>query len=422
LRRNLRRLTPGEVLPFEEWLGETDYPEWRKEQLRECLRRDPFIQRRHFVCNSFVKTEYYSTYKYPRLINSRHDRFKVETGPLFHAIEKVVFQRPEFVKYVPVAQRAAYIYQRLYEPSGRYFATDYTSFEALFVPRVMEACEFQLYSYMARHVGGGDQLIAVIKQALGTRNVMKSAGFKASVKGVRMSGDMCTSLGNGFSNLMLMLFLCKKNGADCTGVVEGDDGLFRISGAAPTKEQFAKLGFRIKMEEHSNVGKAGFCKQYFHTDVRENVVDPRELLAKFGWSHSPLRFGGPAVVQALLRAKADSLAAELPNAPIAGSLVRMVRRCVGEGRRLYDGVRGCATWRDKISRVNPGVVDPRSRDLVAELFGVPVPCQLEIEAYLDSFVQLQPLAGPVAPLMKRDWVEFHNRYCRQYPGGTEVSY
>jgi len=292
----------------------------------------------------------------------------------------------------------------------------------LFTPDVLKACELQLYAYMARDLIDGKRLVRSIARALAGTNKMVSRDFLASVEGVRMSGDMCTSLGNGFTNLMLMLFLCKENGADAVGVVEGDDGLFRIRGNPPTKEQFANLGFRIKMEENCDVGKAGFCKQYFDTVVKENVIDPVELLCKFGWSHSLLRQGGPATVRALLRAKADSLEAEMPAAPIAGALVRMVRRCIGEGKRLYEGARGGPDWYHGVARGVLCPVSMKSRVLVADLFGVSVAKQLEIEYYLDGIQVLQPLAGPVTELMKKEWCDFYSRYGRAYPGGQELSW
>jgi hypothetical protein len=54
-------------------------------------------------CSSFVKDEHYEGWKYPRLINSRSDQFKVFIGPTIKAMEHLVYSHlPEFIKHVPV--------------------------------------------------------------------------------------------------------------------------------------------------------------------------------------------------------------------------------------------------------------------------------------------------------------------------------
>lgn len=39
------------------------------------------------------------------MINSRSDAFKAFSGPFFKAIEKVVYEMPEFIKHTPVPDR-----------------------------------------------------------------------------------------------------------------------------------------------------------------------------------------------------------------------------------------------------------------------------------------------------------------------------
>lgn len=236
-----------------------------------------------------------------------------------------------------------------------------------------------------------------------------------------MSGDMWTSLGNGFSNLMLMLFLCHTKGSHCVGVVEGDDGLFEVDGDCPTKEDFANLGWTIKMEEGRELGEMGFCKQYFDLDCCENVVSPAEVLVKTGWTHSKLRFGGPAVRLALLRAKADSILAQYPNAPVARKLADYILRVAGPGRRAYDGGWTPGYWdRACEKRVAPYVPDIRNYSVVERVFGVSVELQQQIERYLDSLTRLQELACPaIDALMKDNWAQYYEKYSADYP--TAVS-
>jgi len=402
IRRHLSPLS--ERVEFDEWLEHTNYPAWRKEQLRITYESScGVVRRRDYACKSFVKTETYSGYKYPRAINSRSDVFKCKTGPLFHAIEQVLFKLPYFVKFVPVAERSAFIHNRLHG-WHKFIATDYTSFEALFTPELMRAVEFQLYSYMGRQCYREE--VGIIQEALAGRNHMVFGSARASVNGVRMSGDMCTSLGNGFSNLMIMLFLCRECGIDVDGVVEGDDGIFGVS-AVPPVRMFTELGLKIKLQEFGVLGDAGFCKQYFDAGVQENVTDPTELLVKFGWTHSNRRGGATRVLRGLLKAKAFSLKAELPNAPVARSLWRYALRMTTGYRAIYD-------W-DYYHQVPSGdavlrEIDMRSRLLVERLFGFPIGHQLAVEAYLDAKTDLAPLPEWVIPHGKPDWSDYYWKY------------
>ncbi len=77
-----------------------------------------------------------------------------------------------------------------------------------------------------------------------------------------MSGEMNTSLGNGFSNLMFMLYACEIQGIECDGIVEGDDGAFALSlkpGQKFDESIFAEMGLTIKLEKHTDLMSMSFC-------------------------------------------------------------------------------------------------------------------------------------------------------------------
>lgn len=406
IRRNLVPLK--DEMSFEDWIAHAPYPEHRRKELRtvwaEC---GGVVTRKHYRCKSFVKTETYPGYKYPRAINSRHDAFKCLTGPFFHQVERELFKHPAFIKFVPVAERSRYIRDRLGHFT-RFVATDYTSFEALFTPQLIRVCEMQLYSFMSRDVH--KDAWRAIAQALPGMNVMKFSATTAWVKGVRMSGDMCTSLGNGFANLMLMEFVCSEQGVQCLGVVEGDDGLFGVD-SIPDVGMFARLGMRIKFQPHTDVGRAGFCKQVFDVDVAENLVDPVELLGKFGWTHSAKRNGGPGVLRSLLRAKAFSLRSLACNAPVARSLWRWALRAT-EGA-IPDFYAEFGSYVPSLSEVVERDVDHRSRLLVEEVFGYPIEAQLAVESWMDS----QTAACEIPEKFLRSWCptawfDYHSRFAR----------
>jgi hypothetical protein len=307
-----------EPLEFEEWLETTSYNNDRKDQLRKVhddLRggRPTRKQCRHV--NSFVKSEFYPTWKHARMINSRSDAFKVWSGPRFHAIEDVVYGLPEFIKHTPVPERPAKIAQ-LKSAGRRYYQTDYTAFESHFTPEILNTIECELYRHCLKNDIDIDFLCRVLT---GTNSMRTRTGVRASVKGRRMSGDMCTSLGNGFTNLMLAKFIAHEKGGHIQGFVEGDDGLF-CTDFELTADDYAQLGFTIKIEEVSDPCAASFCGMIF-SESGEIIRDPRRFMMGFGWTQSFIT-AGPKIMDELLRAKALSSVYETPQCPIVGALAR----------------------------------------------------------------------------------------------------
>lgn len=203
-----------------------------------------------------VKDEPYDDFKQARLIFSRDDHFKVRVGPMFKRIEKELFKLPFFIKKVPVWDRSKFI-KRLYEPDATYYACDYTSFETHFVRQIMRGIEFELYKYMAPDDAEGHQFIKDLEVLVG-QNMCSSKLVSLEVEACRMSGEMNTSLGNGFCNLIFMMYACHVQGITCDGIVEGDDGVFRMSKELNPKI-FDEMGLNIKLEKHSNLFTMSFC-------------------------------------------------------------------------------------------------------------------------------------------------------------------
>jgi hypothetical protein len=226
----------------------------------------------------------------------------------------------------------------------------------------------------------------------------------AHAKGhARMSGDMCTSLGNGFTNLMLALFAAQEYGwaSEVAGVVEGDDGLFRADGPVPPESFYARLGFIIKLEQSEDLGKAGFCQTYFDSndEFPQNVVNPLKFLGKAGWTTSSAKHGGKGVLRQLAVAKAFSLLFMAPNGPVISSLARWVLRCnpgvpVRESEDWWEremfrssSVQTCLA----ISKIPP---TDGQRRLVEDLWGLSIADQIEIENYFDSRTTMGPIDHP----------------------------
>jgi len=386
---------------FDSWIQNAPYPEARKVELREVYysMSDPFVEFDP-ECKLFMKDEHYSDFKYPRPINHRSDSFKVLLGPYSHAIEVELFKLPWFIKKIPIDQRPSYIVDRIYREGSTYVATDYTSFEANFNPELMASVEFELYRYMLPKTDQGRRMLAVMRRVLLGENVSRNKNFAAKVRAKRMSGEMTTSLGNSFSNLMFMLYACSRRGSHCVGVVEGDDGLFRVDGDLPTTNDFASLGLNIKLEAHNNINEASFCGQIFDLQACDLITDPREVLASFGWSNSFYIRARNSKLLTLLRAKSFSYLYQYPACPIIASMASCFLRLTRshDVRSLVDTGNFRNTYERELFlasiKIDPKAVKPihmGSRLLVEKLFSIPVETQRKYENYFDSLQTIEPI-------------------------------
>ena len=127
---------------------------------------------------------------------------------------------------------------------------------------------------MLQHVIGGEHILGIMKEVLCGKNIVQNRYLDCIIEARRMSGEMNTSLGNGFSNLMFMAFVCEKLGLNCNGVVEGDDGLFAFNGNTPSASDFTKYGFNIKLDVHSEISTASFCGNVFDPEDRQIMTCP----------------------------------------------------------------------------------------------------------------------------------------------------
>lgn len=416
LRVNLVPLAPGIDMSVSSWLLKTHYPEWRRKQLAsnwdrhyQTIPRWQTVRERMARCTSFIKREWYSAYKEARCINSRSDWFKCATGPAIHCIEEVVYATvPEFIKHVPVADRPAVI-QSLYLPGVKVFTSDHTSFEAHLSSSFMQNCELKLYDYMLQNVEYGKRISRLLRASLAGINRCRFFDrwqpVDVSLPGTRMSGDMCTSLGNGFSNLMLMLFVCGKKGATCKGFVEGDDGVFAVTGPVPTHEDFEVLGFNIKIREDPDPYVADFCGNVFDPIDLVNVPDVLKQLVKFGWSMSEFRFGTTSQRSALLRAKALSALSSWAGCPVLQEVALYVLRFLGNGRVIFED-----NWVREHTNITVKArpVGIRTRELLQRKYGLPIYTQLHIEEWCRTQNSLRPMPLGIIEV-PAPWVSEWNR-------------
>lgn len=420
LEENLTPLSPDSDTSVERWLDNTNYPLWRKEELLEKYRKvdDPF-NKKYTRAKCFVKDETYPEYKHARGIYSRSDEFKCFVGPFFKLIEEEVYKLPYFVKHVPVADRPKYILEML-EGDGSPQSTDYTSFESQFTCRIMEIVEIQLYKYMTQYLPGKNDFWRHLEVIKG-KQLCSFKFLDVCLDTCRLSGEMCTSLGNGFSNLMFALFVAQESGcSNVRIVVEGDDGLMKYCGSTLQAENFSRLGLTIKIETHSQIETASFCGIIFDTEELINIDDPRDNLATFGWGSAKYVASRKSKHMALLRCKSLSLAHQYPGCPIISELAHYGLR-VTRGFRIgkvldhmnnYQREQVLNAIKDerKIRKINPG---PRSRDLVEQMYGISIEVQLKIEEYLRGKQDVSPLDCEwITSIMPEVWRDYSMEYVR----------
>lgn len=420
LLQNLIPLSSQCDTSVDTWLDEKQntYSVARKDELKRKWQKIGGVLRfKDFFVKAFMKDEHYPEYKHARGIYSRTDEFKCAVGPIFKLIEEEVFSHESFIKHIPVRDRPNYVKEMLFRPGSKYMATDYTSFESHFVREIFDSLEFELYDYMTQNLPEHDDFMYLVKHVIGGKNKIEFKHFTYEIEATRMSGEMCTSLGNGFSNLMLMLFACSLNGNEnVKGVVEGDDGLFVMTGAPPDSSIFEKLGFTIKIDIYENLNEASFCGMIFDIDECLNVCDPRKKLASFGWFPRRYANSKQSKLKGLLRSKSLSFLFEYPGCPIVSKLalygLRVTDGCrceIDSSMSLYERERmnqALAYFKGKSEFVSE--VPYGTRLLVERKFGISVDDQLRVEAYLDSLDDIVELEIDLN--WPTDWLDYDRRY------------
>jgi len=385
VRKELEGLPDTLPLWYEEWAKTTHFDQTRIAALRKADASNgegaPPL-REAGKLKTFVKSEEYPKWKEARLINPRYDNVMVFLAKFFKSVEQVVYDHPfglnhcPFIKHVPVPERPALVadLDKLRQVGGHIYETDFTAFESHFVPEFYEICECQLYRHCGMHWGFSDHVCDILK---GKNRLKTHFGQQFEISGRRMSGDACTSLGNGFTNLMITKFLISIKGGHYDGYVEGDDGIF-FSSVELTSQDYLDLGFTCKIVEHETATRASFCG-IVCSDSLQIIRNPRRFVSKFGWTNSFVN-AGPKIKSQLLRAKALSAIYEAPSCPIVSVLARQALRKTRHvlPRFISDGYHDACPLRDE-SSLSPFAPTNATRELFFELYGLSPATQLFLE-------------------------------------------
>lgn len=388
---------------FEQWVQENNYTVKRNDYMRTL--RERFYQQdsgrwRFNVIKSFIKRESYDDVKPPRFINSRSDYFKAIYGPYNHLIEKIVFADKHFTK----GYRPDQLPEKLKDLEGYryYIATDYTSFESSFCRTLTQSCEELLWKWMLQH----NQRILDYVLATYCWSECKSKYYRIGVSGIRFSGELWTSLANGFTNYMVMKFLHHKANLELAGVFEGDDGLVGINDISRIHvEDFARLGFKIKFEVHKTLTECRFCQNAYSPFTEHQYISLKHL-AKLGFTCNQqdilLAKTHPEHPFKVLYAKAMSLYALSKHTPVINHVVVKLIKELGEKFRdekllikEWNYYKNGKFYKEDILEH----VTFDDRMAYQDLFGVTVEEQLWIEDYVDKYYKL----GTVLPFDLRSF-------------------
>jgi len=359
------------------------------------------------VVKCFIKNESYPKYKYPRAILARSDEFKVLVGPVFKLIENHIFSLKTdynssyFIKKVPVPNRARAILDVIGTSVGhndpgtadqflrRYVVTDYTSFESSFTKDIINNCEMKLYEHCVSCLPEGKAFMGYLETIVGQNRCFFS-NINFSILARRMSGEMNTSLGNGFSNLMLTLFVMFEIGArDVRLFVEGDDCILTYVGPMFQPSLVLKLGFKIKFVFLRSPNLASFCGQIFDLTHLVIVCDPLKIILNFAWVNMRYVKSAHRIKMGLVRSRALSLIYQYSGCPIvqcfAWRMLELTERYEvyfdetvdGYHRQLYtDALKHIPQFRP---------IQFTSREIIEDVFNITVDHQIIIEAYFSSY-------------------------------------
>jgi hypothetical protein len=416
-------ISPAEDFDVEEWLQSTPYSDRQKEGFRrldeENLHPLNCPAQKGRRVKHFIKREGYPIVgKGPRGIYERHNKSKLFLGPIIKKIEKLVYPNLDhFIKHVPVKERPAFLKEELDVAGNKYWVTDYTAYESSFIRQVKDVCEFELYRHCLKH---HPERLRILLDILGSKNIITNKHWRFELDSCRMSGEMDTSLANGYANVCFLLFLLDRQGIKLKLRSEGDDSLSSAPLHAELHaEMLADLGIVLTMETKECFSEGSFCGLMACPDALDNMTDPVKAIIKFGWTYSKLH-AGKAKMEELLRAKALSLGFEYPRCPILWALSKQILKLLGEGKAVFTD-----RWKLQQSNletmspslIKAGIAEPKmsSRVACAKLFGISIDTQRAVEQQIFSMTKIRPFnEGPLHDLILSRSTPDQQRYYRNY--------
>lgn len=417
-------------LSVEHWLANSNLPETKKSKIRlanvyylenkgdldyACsifvqVRRFKYLRRilddrseshvydifvKFNVILGFTKDEFMPKLKPCRGINSRSNGMKSILGPAIHAIEDWVFNNvPEFIKRTPMNKRAAQI-KLLDRPGAHTGAGDFTTYESSIRPELINVCESRLYHHMIK-----DQNFLMWIECISAEQHIIGRGCDIFMDAARMSGEMNTSIGNGFTTRELLRYAFHKQGClEPLLRVEGDDSIFSYFGPRLDTRLFTDLGFTMVLKE-APLNELSFCGMVFDTTTEIIITDPFYVMASCGMSSTAVG-ASQQTVHTLTASKGLNMMFQYAGCPILPQLgqrfyrtacanAKMTDEAMRESIRYYVDRSQRFNWWDKQKTVDATFFDhlrdpPSStRELFCKLYHITPECQKCIERELDT--------------------------------------
>lgn len=414
-----------EAFETEEWLESCPYADYRKNELLN-LDKNHVENNRDTDVNVHGKDENYPIYKHLRGIYARADPFKIKVGPFFKKLGNKVFTLPQYIKHVPIHKRPEYILNLCSKLDYGVFFSDFSSFEASWEKQKM-SLRTAFYAFALQNhpkLKEYEKRFGVLKG----RNRLVHRFFQAYIIARTMSGEMDTSLGNGYGNDLIQAFVCcvmNNNNLDefmKNHGIEGDDNVACVK-YIPTPEQYAELGFSVKLDVVDDITEAEFCGLIFDANDKHILTDPIKALQTFGWTTAQYATASDKTHLELLRAKSLSYLYQYPGCPILGELARYGLRVTKDvnvnkklrmdekTRYIYEMASKCFEEHGYYDECLNIKVGDGSRRKVEDKYDIPISMQLEIEHYLKNKNDLTPLNIPqIINLCHHDTIDYYNRF------------
>lgn len=419
---------PDTDLSVDAWLETTNYTDAEKQLFREQA-EDLNMSRKDKACKCFIKAETYPELKYPRPIKSRSRKFKTKMGPAFARINKALFSlkgkigREWMAKEWPIDQRMEELMETL-KIFLRKILTDFSSFESHFIDVFMYVIEFPFYVWVTCRIKALAEFRKDLETLLQTNECLFKH-FKLYCMS-RASGEMNTSSGNGWVNLILFTYTSRVKGAvKAAGKFEGDDGATGTlpDEASPTTQDYKDLGWICKLESVTEISHASFCGIVAHPVDKINVCDIRQYVVDFGWTKQAYLNAKQTTILALIRAKGYSAVYQYPACPIIDALGHYALRMTNndEIKRKFEKM--CKNmkfasnrykaeqFRQLMDRFQMKIPErrltpPDTRILVQQLYNITVAQQIKIEKYLDEKQDISPLNFDMP--VPEEWIKTWN--------------
>lgn len=415
-----------EVFDFNEWINGCPYPAYRKDELRQVF-NDMGSRKPKKVVKSFVKDECYMSYKAHRGIYSRHDEYKVSLGPFFAKVGHILFSKKWFIKKIPVHLRPHFLLD-MFKDNNNVFCTDFSQFEATFVRILLDAIECQFYSFLLSNNPRQAEIMRLIRSGIMGINKIRFKDFAFNMEAKRMSGEMNTSCGNGFFNMVLTMFILEViyGIVDPPAAFEGDDGVAIHGPILPVAADYYNFGAIIKIEKPERLEEASFCGLIFDRVALDNVCDPIEALVSFGYTNRKYCLSSDSKLKMLLRSKSLSMLYTYPGCPMLRELglygLRITNdvKCTDSElmqmsitdmytRELYENLPDREYVMNKKIHIN-------TRYLVESKYKIPVQVQIDFETYLHNKMDLSPIVYPMLQqYMHADMFDYYFRYKTEQP-------